>query len=549
MMMTGTDVSAPTVAPLPRPLVRDRFAVTLLLAGALFGLLADWLFYRKTPGISYLVFAAAGLCALLALAHWRRVRLSRPAWLLALPVLFFAGAVALRAGESLMVLNVAASLGVLAVLAYAVAGPSWVRLPLIGYPVAAARAVVEAGVRAPMLAATGLDATGLRSMDHGRWVPVARGLLLALPLVLVFAGLFASADLVFNRHIVDLLRLDLLAQLRPLLHHAMFAVLAAWFVAGGMAYCLRRVWAADRPLLGLPGPWLAGPGGLGRDGVSGIRRIGRGLMEEGVICRPWRWPRLGLVEAVIVLAAIDLLFLAFVTIQATYLFGGEANIKVEGFTYAEYARRGFFELVAVSLLAMGVALGLLQVVRESAGRAQRVFQAALSVLVLLVLVILASAGQRLLLYEAAYGFTTLRLYSHVFMAVLAAVFAWLLMTIWWRPERFAVGAFVAMIAFVAILDLLNPDAVIVRQNLARYQATRDLDTAYLFELSLDGVPALVAALPTLKGPAHAEARRVLEQQAARLTADGPEPWQSRNLGREGARAALAGLQWTESDEP
>jgi hypothetical protein len=162
---------------------------------------------------------------------------------------------------------------------------------------------------------------------------------------------------------------------------------------------------------------------------------------------------------------------------------------------------------------------------------------------------LASAGQRLLLYEAAYGFTTLRLYSHVFMAVLAGVFAWLLVVIWWRPKRFAVGAFLAMITFVAILDVLNPAAVIVRQNVARYQATGMLDTAYLFELSLDAVPTLAAALPTLRGPARTEAQRVLDLRETRLSASGPEPWQSFNLGRERARAALASLRLPATDEP
>jgi hypothetical protein len=289
--------------------------------------------------------------------------------------------------------------------------------------------------------------------------------------------------------------------------------------------------------------------GLQEGQAAGIGRTGQALLGEGVICRPWASPRLGVVEAVVILLAVDLLFLAFVAIQVTYLFGGQANITVEGFTYADYARRGFFELVAVGVLAMGLALGLLQVVRSSAGRGVRVFQACLTALIVLVLVILASAGQRLILYEAAYGFPTLRLYSHVFMAVLAGVFAWLLITIWWRPERFAVGAFVAMMAFVAILDAINPDALIARQNVARYEATGDLDTDYLNGLSPDAVPALATALPTLSGQARTEAQAVLAHHAVTRAGGRPEPWQSRNLGLERAREVLATHGLPGSNEP
>ena len=54
---------------------------------------------------------------------------------------------------------------------------------------------------------------------------------------------------------------------------------------------------------------------------------------------------LGLIEVATLLISVDLLFLVFVWIQFAYLFGGQANITLEGYTYAEYARRGFFELL------------------------------------------------------------------------------------------------------------------------------------------------------------------------------------------------------------
>src|SRR6185369_16696657 len=65
---------------------------------------------------------------------------------------------------------------------------------------------------------------------------------------------------------------------------------------------------------------------------------------------------IGIIESLIVLGSVDLLFAAFVLIQFAYFFGGQRNISLEGLTYSDYARRGFFELVAVSVLTLALVL-------------------------------------------------------------------------------------------------------------------------------------------------------------------------------------------------
>jgi len=57
-------------------------------------------------------------------------------------------------------------------------------------------------------------------------------------------------------------------------------------------------------------------------------------------------------EAAIILGSVDLLFAFFVSIQFQYFFGGQANIKIEGFTYAEYAPAGFHRVVVVAVLSL-----------------------------------------------------------------------------------------------------------------------------------------------------------------------------------------------------
>ncbi len=64
----------------------------------------------------------------------------------------------------------------------------------------------------------------------------------------------------------------------------------------------------------------------------------------------------GQIESSIILGSINFLFSIFILVQLTYLFGGESNISRQGFTYAQYARRGFFELIVVVVVSLLILL-------------------------------------------------------------------------------------------------------------------------------------------------------------------------------------------------
>jgi hypothetical protein len=216
-------------------------------------------------------------------------------------------------------------------------------------------------------------------------------------------------------------------------------------------------------------------------------------LERGLASLPSHLS-VGFIETSTILVLVNMLFAAFVGIQFTYLFGGAANVTEAGYTFADYARRGFFELLTVAILTMVLVLGLNWLSRRENKGQIRLFNGLGSVLMGLVLVMLVSAWRRMALYEAAFGYTELRLIVYVCMAWLAVTLIWFLLTLWVRPDRFAIGALLAVMGFVGTLNLINPDAFIARQNLARYEQTGDLDAAYLASLSNDAVPELVRGL-------------------------------------------------------
>jgi hypothetical protein len=235
---------------------------------------------------------------------------------------------------------------------------------------------------------------------------------------------------------------------------------------------------------------------------------------------------------------VDLLFAAFVAVQVAYLFGGEQNIHIEGYTYAAYARRGFFELLTVAVLSLALVQGQRRLTAATTAIAARWLNVLATVLAGLVLVILASAFQRLALYEAAYGYTTLRVYSHVFMVALATLFAWLSVTLWWRPERFAIGAFVAMLGFLAALNALDPDRFIAERNLERYAQNGDIDVDYLARLSVDALPVLAPAAARLPSTEFTTLSVHLRREVEQLDEPEYRGWPSLHLARLRARRLL-----------
>jgi len=211
-------------------------------------------------------------------------------------------------------------------------------------------------------------------------------------------------------------------------------------------------------------------------------------------------------------------------------------------TFAEYARRGFFELLAVACLALGMLCALAFATRRETSRQRRGFNAASAALIALVLGLLASAFQRMLLYEQAYGYTQLRLYTQGFMIWLVVVLGlFLLGLLRDRPRVFVLGSFVAALVGLALLNVVNPDAMIVRENVARYQTDGKIDASYLSELSADATPDLVAALGRLDADTRATIEPALGYQRQQLTeAANEQGWPSWQLGRAWALAAIEG---------
>jgi hypothetical protein len=236
--------------------------------------------------------------------------------------------------------------------------------------------------------------------------------------------------------------------------------------------------------------------------------------------------------------ALVLVFLAFLIVQARYLFGGEQTIHiVTGLTYSEYARRGFFELVTATALVVPVLLATDWILDRRDHRSQQSYRTIATLMLVLVFLMMISAGERMRLYVAAYGLTVDRFYATAFMVWIGFVLFWFGTTALFRDGRhFGFGMLTSGFALLAALNILNPDALIARTNLARVDLGRPRDISYLASLSADAVPSLVAGL---RGLGEQERCVVWEQIEHRRWVSAKSDWRSWNLGRARAIKALA----------
>jgi hypothetical protein len=211
----------------------------------------------------------------------------------------------------------------------------------------------------------------------------------------------------------------------------------------------------------------------------------------------------------------------------------------QGLTYAEYARRGFFELVAAAAFVVPVLLVADWAAADDAVRGRRVLRAMSTLLVLLLAGVLASAAYRMRLYQDAYGLTEQRLYVSVFMVWLTGVLGWLGATVLrGRRRGFAFPAIAGGLACIAALHVLNPHALIARVNISRAASGADVDGSYLLTLSADAVPTLIARLPALPQTERCHVAAMLEE---RWSGERRGGWRTWNLSDARARRLVAEL--------
>ena len=309
------------------------------------------------------------------------------------------------------------------------------------------------------------------------------GILVALPVGLLFIALFSSADANFSSLFGR--TFQFIAQnIGFIVTDVFFGLVIALFCAA--------------LFIGLKG------------------RQGEGTSQKDTQGAPIRKGGLPAAAVGSFLTVIVLIHAAFVGVQFQYLFGSGKGLLPNDWTYSQYARWGYVELSIALLIALIlVAVVLFTSKRKENGRLPIYISLSLTALILCDFVILASSIYRMLLYMKMYNLTVTRLLVLWSIVLMGLCMLWLLGRVWFAQFKVLRWCAVTVIAMVIVLNVANVDVLVARVNVDRYLAgqTQEIDCRYLSTLSPAAAPQVERLLNT---DVKVEARAALRVQSYKL---------------------------------
>jgi len=479
----------------------------LLLAGCIIlGILFDVLFYGKPFGISYPLFVLGFYGVLLWNLKENIVFKWDFAWILSIPILALSLTYLIYSNLIFKVLNF-----------FAVPFLILVQTTLISknnkYQWYAIKFVEDLGysifvkpfknISKPFQMIGELISSKSKNKKVAIISKIFIGLLISIPLVMMVVVLLSSADQVFQHYTENILNFINSISLNEFTGRTLIALLVSLII---FSYIFSLI-------------------------TSKVKEV-----KEGEITVPLILDK---VIMVTVLSTINLIYIFFVYIQFAYLFGGANYALPPSFTHSEYARRGFFELVVVTLINLSVLLVNLNLAESMSKIVNKISRILNSLLVVCTSIMLYSAHFRMSLYEQAYGYTYLRILTHAFMIFIFALLLTSLYKIWETKVSLAKAYIVIAITAYVILNYVNIDVVIARNNFERFQKTKHIDVGYISILSYDAVPWLIELMNDKNKDIAVEAQNSLYNKKQELSEN--NYWQSFNISNYFAKTKLSKL--------
>lgn len=421
-----------------------------LILCLLLGVIAEEAFFRGQIGISYLVF----LMVFYSLFFWRFRSFSfthqRVGYLILISIWLLAAGYYLNDSKLFYVLNIIVIPALVILHLTLITSPRtmmWNHTNFIFYALhRIIKGFVYNGVFGKYIGS--MLKRGEEENHFDVWKNILIGIIISIPFLFIVLNLLISADAQFERLIGNL--------------PAMFSFKGEYIIRSVIVIMFTLAFFGY---------------------LSALLKIQ--IVQKEVLFKP-----IGVngVIALTVLVLLNLVYLLFIAVQFKYFFSGTLDV---GYTYAEYARRGFFELLFVTLINLTVTTFVIQFTKSVQGLLKKIISLALSLLVLSSGVLLISAFMRLTMYEEAYGFTFTRVLAHSFMIFLMVIFTYTLVKIWLDNLSLFHFYFVAALIYYTGINVVNLDQIVVDRNIERYEETGKIDISYLNWMSATGILGLI----------------------------------------------------------
>lgn len=220
---------------------------------------------------------------------------------------------------------------------------------------------------------------------------------------------------------------------------------------------------------------------------SGLRQKETQSRQDAFWGLPKRKPlRVPAVFSAVFLLIMNVIYTAFSVIQFLHVFSGNTP---ENVTLSEYVVSGFWQLIFLTVMNILLLAAALYFTEPKNAWSQRIMS---FLLVVNNTIMGVSAFVRLSNYEAAYGFTLIRLYGYFLLVLIGLLLILSAVKIFCHRFPLRNAMFWTVVVFAVSLLYFPTNGFVAQQNVNRYlqNPEKQIDTAYLEDLGEAAVPAL-----------------------------------------------------------
>lgn len=477
--------------------ILKRTYYILLFLGLAIGILFDVLFYNKISGISYPIFITSLLLVFFISMLISKVPINKRALILIVPILALSAISAIYSNMVLRTLNfllIPILMIALSALVANINRAHWSDFRFIADMIK--RILIPFGsIHKPFTTFFGMISLDTGDKRKTVALKIFIGVIISVPLLAIIIWLLSSADIVFKNLFTDI-------PFWTTIKHV-FIVLPISIYIFSFIFTIFKAKKSNEKKV--------------------YSKIGWKLFIDPTVL-------------LTILSLLNIVYIIFAVIQFTYLFGGNTFILPSSFSYAEYARRGFFELVVVTVINFAILFFSITFVRKESRKANTIIKSFLSVLVLFTFILLISAFYRMVIYEMAYGYTYFRIFVQAFMILLFLLFIINLVYIWYGKMPIISAYILCSLILFIILNFANIDVIIAKNNINRYHSTGEIDIDYLEGLSYDAIAITAKLLDCQDEEIAIQVKDYFEREKKILTEQ--NSWQSLNLSKIKAQRIL-----------
>lgn len=535
---------------------RSIFAIWVVFVSGIIAVAGNMFFFGNPPGISVFIFTLLVLTAVIGTAFYldRPITL-RNMWLV-VPSLFFSAMVAVRADDYQIMVNIIATGISLSWFLYYISHAHAADTASSFSHFLALIETGTRSVLIDPVVNTKEAVIWARQQEKDWFYKTLRGLAFALPVMAVLSGILSVANPVFRSYMGNV-GSAFTVHFAELLARTGFTLAIMWVLGGAMTYTLARNWRtlsdteqADdgdttpkskwerisvflfvqivftvtlvylfRPFVNRQfSEWGYATGNSGSLFLLIVVAGVVGLIVATIVDRTWQkqqeisddaergiyqkdsskknddkptrfsWLKMGIIESGIVLVGVNLLYVTFILTEFVYLFGDRGQYSV-----SEYARRGFAELLIISVLTILILLIIERVTTLNSPFQVMILRGLSALMIVFGIVILLSSMRRIGLYIDALGYTQMRVWGMMFMPWMAVIFVGLLMSIFQvRRNVFGLVLMVTAMGYLASIALIDVDGFVAARNVNRYlQDDKPIDLCYLNRLDVEAIPSII----------------------------------------------------------